>query len=148
MEYYNENEGRGLGIAGLVLGIIGIITSCIPVFGLFLGLVGLVLSIVGLSKANKVNAKKQLIIAGLLVSIFAAILGSGFLILYYQKYGDNFFEQLDDYKNDDGIFYNQNDEFDEMDNNFDSLKLDEDDIDNLDKSMEDPKNGPGSAPLE
>ena len=91
MQYINENEGRGFGIAGLVLGLIGFFTSCIPVFGLFVGIIGLILSIVGLSKANKVNARKQLIIGGLVVSIFAALLGSGFLLFYYQKFGNDFF---------------------------------------------------------
>lgn len=143
MDYYNENEGRGLGIAGLVLGIIGFIISCTPFLGILFGLVGTILCIIGLVRANKVNARKQLIIAGLVISIIASVLGTTFLLLYYQKLLHNIFEQVDNNRNNDNNFYDQNDKY----NNFDSLKIDDEDIDNLNKSMNDTTNGPGSAPL-
>lgn len=140
MQYHNPNEGRSYGIGGLVLGIIGILTACVSV-GLLFGLIGLILSIIGLIKANKANARKQLIIAALVVSIIATLFGS-IALGYYIKNSDSMFNT-----NNNNIF-DQNERFDRINENFDSLELDEEDFNNLDKSMEDQKNGPGSAPEE
>lgn len=147
MENVDEYDGRGFAIAGLVLGIIGVITSCIPVFSLILGLLGAIFSVIGLKKANKVNARKKLVTAALVLSILATVFSVGFLAAYINRYGNNFFNLFNNFNNNEN-FYDQNQKFDDIDNNFDSLKMDDEDIDKLDKSMDDINNGPGPAPIE
>lgn len=60
-----------MGIASLVLGIIGILTSWIPFIGLIsfiLLIVGLVLGIIDLNKKTKANEKRGVSIAGVVVN--------------------------------------------------------------------------------
>lgn len=61
---------NGFGIASLVLGIIGILLSCIA-FGIFPSVVGLILAVAGLVVKNR---KKGLAIAGLICSIIGIVL--------------------------------------------------------------------------
>lgn len=68
----NSKAGKGLGIAGLVLGILAAVIAFIPCLGTFAlipGIIGLVLSIVSLVQANKAGAAKGMAIAGLVCSI-------------------------------------------------------------------------------
>lgn len=68
----NSKAGKGLGIAGLVLGILAAIVSFVPCLGMyamFPGIIGLVLSIVSIIQANKAGAAKGMAIAGLVCSI-------------------------------------------------------------------------------
>ena len=64
--------GKGLGIAGLVLGILAAVISFIPCLGTFAlipGVIGLVLSIISLIQANKAGSSKGMAVAGLVCSI-------------------------------------------------------------------------------
>lgn len=73
------NNGKGLGIAGMILGILAIILSFIPCFGwwaIVLAVVGVILSAVSMTQAKKANAPKGMAIAGLICSILAIIIGS------------------------------------------------------------------------
>src|SRR6478609_8260623 len=68
----NPKAGRGLGIAGLVLGILAAILSFIPCLGMyaiFPGIIGLILSIISIVQAGKAGAAKGMAIAGLVCSI-------------------------------------------------------------------------------
>ena len=69
---------NGLGTAGFVLGLIGLLFSFIPVIGVVawpLVILGIVFSAVGMSKASKGRAtNKGLAIAGLVVSIVGLII--------------------------------------------------------------------------
>jgi hypothetical protein len=68
----NSKAGKGLGIAGLVLGILAAIVSFVPCLGMyamFPGIIGLVLSIISIIQANKAGAAKGMAIAGLVCSI-------------------------------------------------------------------------------
>lgn len=68
----NPNAGKGLGIAGLVLGIVAVVFSFVPCLGayaFFPGIIAIVLSAISMSQANKANAPKGLAIAGLVCSI-------------------------------------------------------------------------------
>jgi len=149
-QYHNPNEGRGYGIGGLVLGIIGLLTSCIPVVGLALGLIGLIVSIIGFSKANKANARKQLIIAAIIISLIASVSGGGFLYYYVRNIDKDFIDNFNNNynNNNNDMFFDQNERLNEIDRNFDSMQLDEDEFNKLNKSMNDKNNGPGSAPIE
>ncbi len=66
--------GKGLGIAGMVLGICSIVFSCLWYFGLPCAIVGLVLSAVGYSKAKKVNMKNSMALAGIVLSAISLAL--------------------------------------------------------------------------
>ncbi|MBA3665559.1 MAG: SdpI family protein [Bacteroidetes bacterium] len=75
----NPNAGKGMGIAGMILGIVAIIVSFVPCFGwwaVVLAVVGLILSAVSMSQAQKAGASKGMAIAGLICSIIAIIIGS------------------------------------------------------------------------
>ena len=151
MNYNNPDAGKGFGITGLILGILGIILFCIPFVGLAFGVIGLILSIVGLAQANKERAQKSLIIGALVVSIIASMIGGAYATLLFKAGDKNFWQNMfdefgsSDY-DDDSYFYDVQEELDKLDKDFDSLNLDSVDIENLDKSMSDKENGPGSAP--
>lgn len=73
------NNGKGLGIAGMILGILAIILSFIPCFGVWaiiFAVVGVILSAISLSQAKKAGTSKGMAIAGLICSILAIIIGS------------------------------------------------------------------------
>jgi phosphotransferase system glucose/maltose/N-acetylglucosamine-specific IIC component len=66
--------GLGLGIAGLVVGIVAIpvsFISCFVWYPIAFAVVALILSIIGMVMASQNNGKKGLIIAALIISIFA-----------------------------------------------------------------------------
>lgn len=63
-------KANGLGIAGMVIGIISILLSCI-VFGGYIGIVGLILSIIAVVQKNK---KKGMAIAGIVLNAVAIII--------------------------------------------------------------------------
>lgn len=66
------NNGLGLGIAGLILGIVAVIAAmfkCTSMLGLVLGILGVALSTIGYSQAKKVDAEQNLILAALVVCI-------------------------------------------------------------------------------
>lgn len=66
-----------MGVASLVLGIVGLVISFIPclgMYGLFLTVPGVVLGFVGLIMAAKKNAPKGLAIAGVVCSIIGTII--------------------------------------------------------------------------
>ena len=68
----NSKAGKGLGIAGLVLGILAAVVSFVPCLGMyamFPGIIGLVLSIISIVQANKAGASKGMAIAGLVCSL-------------------------------------------------------------------------------
>lgn len=72
--------GNGLAIAGLVVGIIGVLLSITSWPGLLLGLVGLGLAIPALVKARRSGAGKGLAIAGLVLSGIAVVLSTVVLV--------------------------------------------------------------------
>lgn len=73
------NNGKGLGIAGMILGILAIIVSFVPCFGwwaIVLAVVGVILSAISMSQAKKTGTPKGMAIAGLICSILAIIIGT------------------------------------------------------------------------
>ncbi|MBE1463655.1 DUF4190 domain-containing protein [Kibdelosporangium phytohabitans] len=69
---------NGLGVAGFVLGIVGLVFSFIPIIGVIawpLVIIGVVLSGVGISKAKKGEANNLgLAVAGLVTSVVGLVL--------------------------------------------------------------------------
>ncbi len=83
----NSKAGRGLGIAGLVLGILAAIISFVPCLGMyaiFPGIIGLVLSVISIVQAGKAGAAKGMAIAGLVCSL----VGSSIAVWQYMKIKD------------------------------------------------------------
>ncbi|MEO6303921.1 MAG: hypothetical protein ABIP51_12190 [Bacteroidia bacterium] len=71
------NNGKGLGIAGMILGILAIILSFIPCFGIWaivFAVIGVILSAISMSQASKAGVSKGMAIAGLICSILAIII--------------------------------------------------------------------------
>lgn len=72
-----NNNSKGISIAALVCGILGIVGSFIPVvqyFTLVLAIVGIVLGAIGMKKAQEANEPKGLALAGLVLGIIGTAL--------------------------------------------------------------------------
>lgn len=73
-ETQKSGAGKGLAIAGLVLGIIALVFSFVPCLGMYAavpGFIAIILSAIGLAQASKGGASKGLAIAALVISILA-----------------------------------------------------------------------------
>ncbi|MFO0863335.1 MAG: hypothetical protein U0744_01510 [Gemmataceae bacterium] len=74
---------NGLAIAGMVLGIVGVVLVWIPCIGqilaIVLGIVGAALSGIGLAQANKSGSGKGMALTGLILSILAMLVA----VLYW-----------------------------------------------------------------
>ena len=68
-----QAPSNGIGIAGFVCGLVGLVLCWVPWLGLLLGLVGIALSAVGISQGKKKGASTGLAIAGLVCGIIAII---------------------------------------------------------------------------
>lgn len=69
-----EKKQNGLGIAGMILGIVAVVTSCFVLGGLF-GTIGLILSIIALT-----NKKKGMAVAGIILNIIGIAIAMAVLI--------------------------------------------------------------------
>lgn len=72
----NEKKENGLGIAGMVLGIIAVVTSCFVLGGLF-GTIGLILSIIAMTNRTQ---KKGMAIAGIILNIIAIAIAMAVMV--------------------------------------------------------------------
>ena len=63
-----QEEKKGMSIASLVLGIIGFVAWCIPLFGFPITIVGIILGVIGMKKGGK-----KLAIAGIICSVITLI---------------------------------------------------------------------------
>ncbi len=63
--------GKGLGIAGMVLGICSLVLWCFVYGAMAMAIVGAILSGVSISKAKAVGAKNGMAVAGLVCSIIS-----------------------------------------------------------------------------
>ena len=84
-----QAQGNGMAVAGLVLGIIGLVFCWIPVLGWILALLGLIFGAVGNSKANRIGGKgKGMAMAGLVLGLIGLILGVALFIWAVKKTND------------------------------------------------------------
>lgn len=78
VQHVQQQSGNGLGTAGFVLGLVGLLFSWIPFVGIiawFLVIPGAVLSGIGIAKANRGEANNRgLAIAGLVLSIIGLLI--------------------------------------------------------------------------
>lgn len=78
MEDYKQpsNAGQGMGIAALVLGILGLIAAFIPCFGfiaVIFGVLAIVFGAIGLSQAKREQASTTMPLAGLILGCAATV---------------------------------------------------------------------------
>lgn len=93
----NSKAGKGLGIAGLVLGILAAVVSFVPCLGMyamFPGIIGLILSIISIIQANKAGAAKGMAIAGLVCSLVGIAI-AGWQYSKLKAVGEEFKETLE-----------------------------------------------------
>jgi len=77
MEEVRSNSSQNLGIAALITGIITFVLAVIPCVGVIAvipGIITVVLASVGLSQANRNNAPRGVILAGLIIGIVAVLI--------------------------------------------------------------------------
>ena len=65
--------GNGLGVAGFVTGLLGLIFCWVPAFGVVLALLGVILGGVGIATGRKKGAPIGLAVSGLVLGIVALI---------------------------------------------------------------------------
>ncbi len=69
-----ESTGRGLMIAGLVLGIASILFGwIIPLVGVVAGVIGIILSPIGIKRAKRWHQKHTIGVSGLILSIVGLV---------------------------------------------------------------------------
>ena len=71
MEENNRNNGQGLGVAALIMGIISFVVAFIPCIGIFAFLtaaIAIVLAAIGISQASRTDSPKGLMVGGLVVA--------------------------------------------------------------------------------
>lgn len=71
----SSTKGKGLGLAGMIIGIIVLIWAIIPIVGataLWVAIVGLIISVIGFFVAKSGNnSKKGMIITGIILNLAA-----------------------------------------------------------------------------
>jgi len=79
---YQQPPGNGLAVAGMVLGIIGLVLCWIPIVGGLCAIVGIILGALGMGRAKKIGGKgKGLALAGLVCGIVGVVLGIAFFVM-------------------------------------------------------------------
>ena len=69
--------GRGQATASMVLGLVGILTGCVPILGLVLGAIGLLLGFVGLGSDRRGQAT-----AGIVLNLLWIGIGVGYVVFF------------------------------------------------------------------
>ncbi len=80
------NNGKGLGIAGLIVGIIALLFSFIPCLGMYAllpAVVGIILSAISMKQLGKTGQPKGLAIGGLICSLVAVLIAIYWIYITY-----------------------------------------------------------------
>lgn len=88
--------GKGIGIAGMILGIASLVCCCEGIIAGPCALIGLILSIVGVSKASKAGAKNGFAIAGIVCASIGLIFAALYLLIFIGSY-DEIMNEMNDY---------------------------------------------------
>ena len=78
----DPGQSNGLAVAGMVLGIIGLVTLCLYGLGAIPALIGLILSIKGKNRAKETGVGGGMAIAGLVTSIIALVFGVILIVVF------------------------------------------------------------------
>jgi len=93
MNNNSKKPGYGLGVAGFVVGTLGLLICWIPWVGIWPAFLGLILSAIAISIASRAEYKKGLIIAGLAISLVASII-SGWITYKATTFIGNKFDNV------------------------------------------------------
>jgi hypothetical protein len=77
-----SQEGNGMAVAGMVLGILAVVLCWFPFVNWALALLGIVFGALGIGKGNRVGKGKGMAIAGLVCAIVGAVLGVALFVLW------------------------------------------------------------------
>ncbi|HEU0031944.1 MAG TPA: DUF4190 domain-containing protein [Kofleriaceae bacterium] len=75
-----QQGGNGLAIAGMVLGIIGLVLFWVPFLSWVLALLAIVFGAIGMNKAKRVMRGKGMAMTGLILGIITMIAGVAFFV--------------------------------------------------------------------
>ncbi len=93
-----QQQGNGLAIAGMVLGIIGLVGLCVWWIGLPCAIVGLILSVLGKKKAKITGTGGGMATAGIVLSIIAlalAVIGIILLVVGLSMFGEQIQQEME-----------------------------------------------------
>lgn len=82
------SSGNGLAIAGMVVGILGLVAFFVPYVGPILSLVGLVFGVLGVMRAGKVGTGKGMAIAGIACGASGILIGGFVTYLFLSAFKD------------------------------------------------------------
>ena len=85
MEEFRSNSSQNLGIAALITAIITFVLAVIPCVGLIAiipGIIAVILAAVGLSQAQRINAPRGVLIAGLIIAIVAVMISASQVFVF------------------------------------------------------------------
>ncbi|PBC79411.1 hypothetical protein BX265_4213 [Streptomyces sp. TLI_235] len=74
-------QANSAATASVVLGFIGILTSCF--YGGFLGLIGLGVGIAGLNKSNQTGVGRNAAIGGIVLNVLAVLISIAIVVFYF-----------------------------------------------------------------
>ena len=77
-----------MAVAGLVLGILGLVLCFVAILGWILAVLGIIFGAVGIAKANKVGRGKGMAIAGLVCGALGLIIGIAIQVLVVSAFTD------------------------------------------------------------
>ena len=89
-----RNEKTGLSIASMVLGIVGSLACCIPLFGFPVNLVGLILGIIGIKRGGKGMAVTGIILCSIFLVL--TLCNSALAVYINVNYGGDAYQILED----------------------------------------------------
>ena len=76
----DPNQGNGMAVAGLVLGIIGLVLFFVPFICQILALLGIIFGALGMGKAKKIGGKGNgMAVTGLILGVLAMIVSIAFI---------------------------------------------------------------------
>ena len=78
-----QQQGNGIAVAGMVLGICALVFCWIPFLNWVLGLLGIIFGALGISRGNKVGTGKGMALAGLICGIIGSLLGIALVVLVF-----------------------------------------------------------------
>jgi hypothetical protein len=148
---------NSFGTVSIVLGVVVLFLFCLPIISVFLAAIGLVFGVLSYAEAKKQNESTSKGITGIMLNVLALLLSISVNVYYFENrkdfldgFDNSYDEYWDDNWDDSLDNYDENNYYDDdMDTNFsdvDSLMLDENQLNDLNNTIDDPDNGPGTPP--
>ncbi len=90
--------GKGLGIAGMILGIISLLSLCFFPIAVLFAIIGIILSIVGVAKAKGAGKGNGCGVAGIVCSAITLFFLVGFFLLFFAgvEFAEDLMDEIED----------------------------------------------------